>query len=62
MASLNAMVKAVSGMLDTRDLSDWENDFVRSVVEKTKDGDDTRALSERQIDSLERIYQKHFAH
>ncbi len=61
MASLNTMVKAVSGMLDTHDLSDWENGFVRSVVDGTKQGDDTRSLTEKQIEVLTRIYEKHFA-
>lgn len=62
MASLNTMVKAVSGMLGTKDLSDWEDGFVKSIVQKTRDGDDTRVLTGKQIDSLERIYNKHFVH
>lgn len=61
MASLNTMVKRVSGLLDTHDLSDWEDDFVRSIVERTRDGDDTTALTEKQITCLERIFRKHFA-
>lgn len=60
MASLNTMVKRVSGMTDTTDLSTWENDFVKSIVEKTGDGNNTTSLTEKQIDVLEKIHNKHF--
>jgi hypothetical protein len=60
MASLNTMVKKVAGLADTRDVSDWENQFIKSVVEKTSNGDDTRSLTEKQITVLERIHSKHF--
>jgi len=61
MASLNAMVISVSGMVDTNDLNAWENEFVQSIFEQTDEGKDTRTLSEKQIDVLTRIYRKHFA-
>jgi hypothetical protein len=61
MASLNTMVKRVAGLQDTKDVSDWENQFVKSVVEKTSNGDNTTSLTEKQIDVLERIHDKHFA-
>ncbi len=60
MASLNTMVKRVSGLLDG-DVSEWERRFIASVVRQTQDGDDTRSLTEKQIESLERIFDKHFA-
>ena len=61
MTVLNNMVKRVSAMTDTKDLTDWENDFVKSVVKQTRDGDNTTSLTEKQIDVLERIFDKHFA-
>lgn len=60
MASLNTMVKKVAGLVDTTDVSDWENQFIKSVVEKTDDGDNTTTLTEKQIDVLERLHSKHF--
>lgn len=60
MASLNTMVKKVAGLADTRDVSDWENQFIKSLVEKTASGDNTTSLTEKQIDVLERIHNKHF--
>jgi hypothetical protein len=60
MTTLNTQVKRVAGMLGTKDLSDWEVSFVQSLVEKTKNGDDTRSLTEKQVTVLERIHNKHF--
>lgn len=61
MASLNTMVKKCAGLVDTTDVSDWENQFLKSVVEKTGEGRDTTSLTEKQVDVLERIYGKNFA-
>lgn len=60
MASLNTMVKKVAGLADTTDVSDWENQFIKSVTEQTRNGDNTTPLTEKQIDVLERLHSKHF--
>lgn len=61
MASLNTMVKLCAGLVGTKDVSDWESNFLQSIVERTKSGDNTTSLTEKQIDVLERIFNKHFA-
>lgn len=65
MPSLNTMVKQVEALLGTNDLNDWEEGFVSSIVKRTKcggpTGSNTSMLTEKQIDSLERIWKKHFA-
>lgn len=61
MTALNTMVKRVSGLTDTPDVSDWENQFIKSVVQRTANGDNTTSLTEKQIDVLERLHDKHFA-
>lgn len=61
MAALNTMVKRVSGLLGTKDLSQWEGDFVATIVDNTKNGDNTTSLTEKQIYVLERIFSKHFS-
>lgn len=61
MTSLNTMVKRCSGLIDTNDVSDWESDFLQSIVERTNEGDNTTSLTEKQIDVLERIFNKHFS-
>lgn len=60
MASLNAMVKKVAGLVGTRDVTPWEDFFIRSVLEKTSNGDNTTSLTEKQIDVIERLHGKHF--
>lgn len=61
MASLNTMVQKVAGLADTTDLSDWENQFIKSVVAQTQSGKNTTSLTEKQIDVLERLHGQHFA-
>lgn len=60
MKSLGAMIKQLGGMVGGNDLSDWEDDFVKSVVEKSDDGTNTVTLTEKQIEKIEGIYSKHF--
>ena len=60
MTSTTTMIRRLSGMLDTRDLSEWEQQFVRSLVEKLDAGRVT-SLTERQVATLERLHGRHFA-
>lgn len=61
MASLNNMVKRCAGLIGTKDVSDYEDEFLKSIVKRTNEGDNTTSLTEKQIDVLERIYEKNFA-
>lgn len=62
MASLSVMVEQVDGLRDTTDLTDWENDFVASVVAKyVAAKKDTRVITAKQAEVVERIWKKHFA-
>jgi hypothetical protein len=60
MASTNVMVKKCAGLVDTRDVTDWENRFLQSVIERSANGDHPERLTSAQVESLERIYEKHF--
>ena len=60
MTSTTTMLRRLAGLLDTRDLSEWEQQFVRSLVEKVEAGKVT-SLSERQVETLERLHGRHFA-
>ena len=60
MASLNTMVKRCEGLVGTKDVSDWEDDFLTNIVRVTKGGEDTSKLTEKQIDVLTRIHDKNF--
>lgn len=59
--SVGAMIAQIEGLHDTADVTEWENGFIESVVTKTQSGKDTRGLSEKQIETVERIWRKHFA-
>lgn len=58
--SITTKVKRIAGLVGTKDVSDWEDEFIRSVLQKTRNGDDTRPLSEKQIDVIDRIFSKNF--
>jgi hypothetical protein len=60
--SVGTMIERVAGMADTDDLNDWENEFVNSINSRYKAaGKKTEWASEKQLEVLERIYNKHFA-
>jgi hypothetical protein len=59
--SLGVMVKQLSGLLDTNDLNEWEQTFVGDIAHRTREGEDTTRLTERQVGVIERIWSKHFA-
>lgn len=61
MTSINTMVKRISGLAGTSDVTDWEDDFITSIVEQSDDGDDTSSLTEKQINVIERIFKKNFS-
>lgn len=61
MASTNIMLQQCAGLVGTKDVSDWESDFLSSVLDRSQNGTRPDLLTERQIDVLERIWRKHFA-
>lgn len=61
MTTINTQLKRVSNLIGTGDLTDWEENFISDLMAKTRQGDNTSALSEKQIEVLERIHGKHFA-
>ena len=60
MKSIGAIVRQLEGLLDTRDLTAWENNFVRNLVERTDQGQNTGQLSIKQIARMEELYRKRF--
>lgn len=61
MASTNTMLKQCAGLVDTKDVTPWENDFLQSVLRRSQQGQRPDLLSPSQVESLERIHSKHFA-
>ncbi len=59
--SVRSMLKQLAGLVDTKDLSDWENGFLKEKLAFTQNGDRTSPLSAGQIEKIEEIWRKHFA-
>lgn len=61
LVSIGTKVEQVDGLRGTDDLNAWEESFVSSVVERYEAaGRDSRVLSAKQVDVIERIWRKHF--
>lgn len=60
MKSIAQKLEQLTGMVDTKDLTDWQNRFVKSVNEQVECRG-TTCLSDRQIEILEEIHGRHFA-
>lgn len=60
LVSTTTMIKRLEGLLGTRDLSAWEQDFVRKLVEQTRAGQVTQ-LTGAQVDKLDELHGRHFA-
>lgn len=62
LVSLGTKIEQLDALRDTKDLSQWEQGFVTSILERyLLAGRDTRMLSTRQVEALEQIWSKHFA-
>lgn len=59
--SIGAMVKSLDGLRGTKDLTAWETGFVESVVNRSGSGKDTSKLTDGQVQTVESLWQKHFA-
>lgn len=61
MISIGKMIELLDGMRDTNDLTDWENKFVTSVLDRYLAAKkSTAGLSAKQVETIESIYNKHF--
>jgi hypothetical protein len=61
MVSIHNMLKRIAAMVGTKDLTDWESDFIRSIQDRTANNAGTLTLSSKQIECLQKIFNKHFA-
>ena len=61
MTSIGTMIKRIAGLQGTSDVSEWEDDFIGSIIDRTEGGKETTGLSAKQVEIVERIHNKHFA-
>lgn len=60
MKSLGQKIKQLAGLLGTKDVNQWEDGFIESIVRQTDEGEYTTSLTDRQVEVLDRIHSKHF--
>ncbi|MEM5405803.1 hypothetical protein [Paraburkholderia unamae] len=58
--STTDMIKRLTGLVGTKDLTDWESNFVTSVERQMNAGRVTM-LTDKQIERLDELHSKHFA-
>lgn len=58
--STNVMIQRLAGMLGTKDLNEWEANFVMSLERYARAGEVTK-LTEKQVERLDELHSKHFA-
>jgi hypothetical protein len=61
LVSTNIKIKQLDGLLGTRDLNDWERGFVANIVAITQDGTQPGKLTEKQLERVDAMWEKHFA-
>jgi len=60
LVSVNTKIQQLEGLVDTRDVTDRENSFIKSVALLTHGGVIISILSERQVAWVEDIWQRHW--
>ena len=60
MKSTKQKIAQCAGLIGTKDITPWEDQFLRDVQERTPT-DGIHELSEKQMAVLDRIHSKHFA-
>lgn len=60
MLSTNSKIKKIIGLQGTKDLTEWEEEFVESIRFKTQGGNLVGNVTEKQLDVIDRIHKKHF--
>lgn len=58
--SLTTMITQIHGLLGTKDVNAWETDFIESVWGWSVQGKDTRTITGKQAEVVERIWRRHF--
>lgn len=57
--SIGSMLKQIHGLLGTNDLTPWESTFVADVWNRSQG--QTTQLSDKQVEKIEAIFNKHFS-
>ncbi|SDR16783.1 hypothetical protein [Paraburkholderia tuberum] len=58
--STTDMIKKLSGLLGTKDLTEWEQGFVRQL-DAIRSAGRVTSLTDKQVERLDELHAKHFA-
>lgn len=61
MKSIGQKLQQCEGLIGTKDVNDWESEFLGNVLERSNGGKDTTKLTAKQIEVVERIYNRNFS-
>lgn len=61
LVSLGTKIEQISGLSGTSDVTDWESGFIVNIYAVSAGGTKTASLSEKQIEIIDRIWERHFA-
>lgn len=61
MTSTQTKIKQLLALVDTKDVSKWENEFIKNLKGYLPPGGMVEALSDKQLEKIEQIWSKHFA-
>ncbi|HAF00412.1 MAG TPA: hypothetical protein DCG63_03870 [Methylophilaceae bacterium] len=62
MVSISTMIQQLEGLHGTTDLTQWETDFVKNIVQRYyQNGKRTDFFTTKVLENIERIWSKHFA-
>ena len=61
MKSIAQKIEQCSGLIGTADVTDWETQFIESMQRALARDHSSAGLSEKQIDIIDRIFNRHFA-
>lgn len=61
MKTTRQKIEQCEGLLGTKDVSEWEGQFLSGLVERLANAPNGLTLSDKQLDVLDRIHGKHFA-
>ena len=56
MTTIGTMIKRIAGLQGTKDINEWEDSFIGSVIDKTAYGKETTGLSPKQVQIIEHIH------
>lgn len=58
--TIGHMLETIDGLRGTKDINQWEDDFITSCMSTYGDRKLSTHLSDKQVEIIDRIFHKHF--